>query len=135
MTQYSLKMGLKVFKAVYKEMKQLHDQKACEHRSAHSLSAQQCHDALEYLMFLKEECNGIIKGWGCADSQKQQMWTAKEDATLPTITTKSVLLTSIVESKEHLHVITANIVGTFMQGDQEEIVHMHLDGVTVDMLW
>ena len=63
------------------------------------------------------------------------MWTAKEDETLPTIATKSVLLTSIVEAKEHWHVITANIVGTFMQGDQEEIVHMHLDGVTVDMLW
>ena len=139
MMQYSLKKGLKVFgtpgpEAVYKEMKQLHDRKVCLPRSAHSLSSQQCHDALGYLMFLKGKCNGLIEGQGCADSQKQWMWTAKDDATLPTIATESILLTSVIESKEHWYIITANIVGAFMQGDQEEIVHMHLDHVLVDML-
>ena len=66
MMQYSPKKRLKVFsapgtEAIYREMKQLHDQKVCEPRKAHSLSAQQCHDALGYLMVLKGKCNGLIK--------------------------------------------------------------------------
>ena len=45
--------------------------------------------------------NGIIKGHRCADGQKQQVWTRKEDASSPTAATESVLLMSVVEAKEH----------------------------------
>ena len=119
--------------AVYKEMKQLHDQGVCEPRHAKDLTCQQHHDALGYFMFLKEKTNGIIKGHGCANGQKQCIRTRKEDASSPTVVTKSVLLTSVIEAKEHQHVISTDIPGAFMQGDQEERVHLQLKGILAEM--
>ena len=46
------------------------------------------------------------------------------DASSPTVGTESVLLTSVIEAKEHQHVISTAIPGASMQGDQEETVHM-----------
>ena len=105
LTQYTLKKGLQVFRpkgteAVFAEMKQLHDRNVCEPVHAKSLSCEQKNKALGYLMFLKQKRCGRIKGRGCADGQKQRVWTNKEDATSPPVSTEAILLTSVIDAKE-----------------------------------
>ena len=67
-------------------MKQVHDHGVCEPWHATMLTK----DALGYLMFLIQKWNGTIKGRGCADSQKQNLWMSKEDSPLPTMAVESV---------------------------------------------
>ena len=71
---------------------------------------------------------------GCADGQKQQVWTNKEDATSPTVFTEAVLLTSAIDAKERREVITMDILGAFMQGKQDETIHMKLEGTLAELL-
>ena len=85
-------------------------------------------------MFLKQKRCGQIKGRGCADSRKQRVWTNKEDATSPTVSTEAVLLTSVFDAKEWREVMTVDIPGAFMQGDQDKTVHMKLEGTLAELL-
>ena len=85
-------------------------------------------------MFLKQKRCGRIKGRGCADGRKQCVWTTKQDATSPTVSTEAVLLTSVIDAKERREVMTVDIPGAFMQGDQDETVHMKLEGTLAELL-
>ena len=86
--------------AVYKELLQLHERKVGEPRDASKLSPTQKKNALGYLMFLKQKRTGQIKGRGCADGRKQQLYTPKDDASSPTVATESVLLSCVIDAKE-----------------------------------
>ena len=139
LTQYTLKKGLQVFgppgiEAVYKEMQQLHARKVGEPRDASKLSPKQKKNALGYLMFLKQKRTGQIKGRGCADGRKQRLHTPKDDASSPTVATESVLLSCVIDAKEGRDVTTVDIPGAFMQGDQDETVHMRLEGTLAELL-
>ena len=139
LTQYTLKKGLQVFgpkgtEAVFSEMKQLHDHNGCEPVHAKDLSSEQKSKALGYLMFLKQKRCGRIKGRGCTDGRKQRVWTNKEDATSPTVSTEAVLLTSVIDAKERREVITVDIPGAFMQGEQDKTIHMKLEGTLAELL-
>ena len=139
LTQYTLKKGLQVFgppgvEAVYKELKQLHERKVGEPRDASTLSTAQKKNALGYLMFLKQKRTGQIKGRGCADGRKQRLHTPKDDASSPTVATESVLLSCVIDAKERRDVATVDIPGAFMQGDQDETVHMRLEGTLAELL-
>jgi hypothetical protein len=65
-------------------------------------------------MFLKKKRNGIIKGRGCADGRKQREYTSKEDASAPTVTIESVMLSCIIEAEEGRDVATVDIPSAFM---------------------
>ena len=139
LTQYTLKKGLQVFgpkgtEAVFSEMKQLHDRQVCEPINEKDLSREQKRKALGYLMFLKQKRCGRIKGRDCADGRKQRVWTTKEEATSPTVSTEAVLLTSVIDAKERREVMTVDIPGAFMQGEQDETVHMKLEGTLAQLL-
>ena len=139
LTQYTLKKGLQVFgppgmEAVYKELQQLNEHNVGEPRDASTLSPMQKKNALGYLMFLKQKQTGQIKGWGCADGRKQHLHTPKDDASSPTVATESVLLSCVIDAKERRDVATVDIPGAFMQGDQDETVHMRLEGTLAELL-
>ena len=139
LTQYTLKKGLQVFgppavEAVYKELQQLHERKVGEPRDATMLSPMQKKNALGYLMFLKQKQTGQIKGRGCADGCKQRLNTPKDAASSPTVATESVLLSCVIDAKERRDVATVDIPGAFMQGDQDETVHMRLEGTLAELL-
>ena len=139
LTQYTLKKGLQVFgppgvEAVYKELQQLHERKVGEPRDASKLSPLQKKNALGYLMFLKQKRTGQIKGRGCADGRKQRLHTPKDAASSPTVATESVLLSCVIDAKERRDVATVDIPGAFMQGDQDETVHMRLEGTLAELL-
>ena len=138
LTQYTLKKGLQVFgppgmEAVYKELQQLHECKVGKPRDASTLSPLQ-KNALGYLMFLKQKQTGQIKGRGCTDGCKQHLHTPKDDASSPMVATESVLLSCVINAKERRDVATVNILGAFMQGNQDETVHMHLEGTLAELL-
>ena len=139
LTQYTLKKGLQVFgppgvEAVYKELQQLHERKLGEPRDASTLSPTQKRNALGYLMFLKQKRTGQIKGRGCANGRKQRLHTPKDGASSPTVATESVLLSCVIDAKERRDVATVDIPGAFMQGDQDETVHMRLEGTLAELL-
>ena len=115
-------------------MKQLHERNVCEPVHEKDLSREQKSKALGYLMFLKQKHCGRIKGRGCADGRKQRVWTTKEDATSPTVSTEAVLLTSVIDTKERREVMTVDIPGAFMQEDQDETIHMKLEGTLAELL-
>jgi Reverse transcriptase (RNA-dependent DNA polymerase) len=137
--QVSMKKGLKLYgdkaeAAVEEELQQLHDRKVMMPVEADSLSYAEKKKALEYLMFLKEKRTGKIKGRGCADGRKQRVYTAKEEASSPTVSIESIMLTSVIDALEGRHVATADIPGAFMQADMDETVHMRLVGTMVELL-
>jgi Reverse transcriptase (RNA-dependent DNA polymerase) len=138
-TLVSMKKGLKLYgdrgeAAVEEKLQQLHDQKVMEPVAADSLTYAEKKKALEYLMFLKEKRTGKIKGRGCADGRKQRVYTAKEEASSPTVSIESIMLTSVIDALEGRHVATADIPGAFMQVEMDEVVHMRLAGKMVELL-
>jgi hypothetical protein len=74
--QMSLKKGLKHFgksgtDAIIKELQKLDYRDVIKPVPARSLTREQKHAALNYLMYLKQKRCGQIKARGCADRQKQ----------------------------------------------------------------
>ena len=139
MTQYTLAKCLQVFEppgkeSVFCEMQHLYQRKVCEPRKAVDISTDQCKASLEYLMFLKQKRSGQIKGRGCADGRKQCQYTGKEEKTSYTVATESVMLTSTIDAKEGRNVVTVDIRGAFMHSDQDETIHLRLQGTLADLL-
>ena len=99
-----------------------------------SLTHEQHKEALAYLMFLKQNCCGKIKGRGCADGRKQRAYIAKEDSTAPPVSTEAVFLTAVIDALENRDVAVLNVPGAFMQADIDELVHVRLTGEMVKML-
>eukprot|EP00957_Ditylum_brightwellii_P199568 15213248-Ditylum_brightwellii.AAC.1 len=64
-------------------------------------TADQKYMALRYLMFLKEKRPREVKGRGCADGRKQRVYkTKKKEAHAPTVSTKAMFLTAIIDAME-----------------------------------
>lgn len=139
LSQYSMKKGIKLFgekgvEAVRVELEQLHERQVMKPVDAKTLTHAEKRGALDYLMFLKEKRTGKIKGRGCADGRKQRLYTAKEDASSPTVAIESLMLTCVIDAKEKRDVATADIPGAFMQADMDEVVYMRLEGKMVEIL-
>ena len=98
------------------------------------LSPEQKREALGYLMFLKKKRCGKIKGRGCADGRKQRAYITKEQSTSPTISTKAVFLTAVVDAWENRKVAVLDIPGAFIQVDEDKLVHIRFCGEMVDKL-
>jgi hypothetical protein len=111
---------------VLKELKQLHDQNILEPTNAKTMTPTEKKRALQYLMFLKKKRTGTIKGQGCADGRKQRQYTAKEDASAPTVAIESVMLLCVIDAEEGRDMATVDIPGTFMQANIDKLVHIKL---------
>jgi hypothetical protein len=138
-TQYYLKKGLKKFKevgeeAVSKELLQLHMRDTCKPQNVKELTSEQKKGALESLMFLKEKRDGTIKGRACADGRKQWEKAEPGDATSPTVTLESVLITSIIEAFEGREVTVVDIPGACLIADMDEEVIMLLRGRLAELM-
>jgi len=139
LAQYNLKKGLELFgqaatDAVTKEMKQLHDRKTIRPRYSKDLTLEDKRRALGYLMFIKEKRCGTVKGRGCADGRKQRLYKTKEETSSPTVRTESLMLSCVIDAKEHRNVLTCDVPGAFMQVDVDEIVHVRLEGPLAEQL-
>jgi hypothetical protein len=139
MTQYSLKEGLKKFKeigeeAVSKELLQLHTRDTFKPQNAEELSTNQKKGALETIMFLKEKCDGIVKGRTCADGWKQRKTAEPGAATPPTVSLEYVLVTSTIEAYEGREVAVVDILGAYLSTDMDEEVIMLLRGRLAELM-
>jgi len=87
--------------AVSDELQQLHTKDTFTPVKARTLSSEQKKRALRSLMFVKKKRDGKIKGRACADGRKQRDLYAKEDASSPTVSIETVLLTSVIYALEN----------------------------------
>ena len=85
-------------------------------------------------MFLKEKHLGQIKGRRCADGRRQQLYTSKEEASLPTVSIEAVILTSTIDAAKGRDVATVDIPNAFMQAEMDDTVYMKIDGKMVELL-
>ena len=73
---------------------------------------------MAYLIFLKPKNDEVrIKGIGCTDGKNQRNWISKEDTSSPTVSTKSLMLSCMIDEMEGQDVGTADITGAFLQTD------------------
>ena len=93
-----------------KLVQQLHDRAVIQPRLATMLTQDEKRKSLQYLMFLKKKRCSRIKGRGCADGQKQQVYKMKEETSAPTISVKSLFLSCVIDAKENRKV-TARMLG------------------------
>ena len=78
-------------------------------------------------MFLKEKRDGTIKGRGCADGRKQQLWFSKGETLAPTAMMESVFLTSVINAKEKQEIATVEIPGAFLKAQSKTYPIIQLD--------
>jgi len=86
------------------------------------------------LLFLKENQTGKVKGRACINGVPQQAYIAKEDAALPTVSTESVFIMSVIAASEKRKVRCYDIPSAFVTTDVDEDVLMVLKGELVDMM-
>jgi hypothetical protein len=139
MTQYSMKQGLKQFgqrgvDALITELRQLDTRKVLNPVNGRLLSKEDKRKTLNYLMFLKVKRTGIIRGTGCADGRKLQSLITKENASSPTVSLESLLLTCVIDAMGRRHVATTDIPGAFMHADMDELVHIRFEVTLAELL-
>ena len=115
-------------------MKQLCNQGVMSPVSKKDLTLEQQNEVLGYLMFLKCKQCRKIKGHGCADGHKQQAYITKEESMSPAVTTEAVFLTAVIDAWEDQHTLVLDVLGTFMQPDMDELVHVWFHGEMVARL-
>ena len=124
----SMKRGINKFKqegekAVTAELEQLHKRVTFCPARTYNLSEKQKHESLTLLMFLKEKRDGSIKGRRVADGRKQRYKIEPKDATSPTVSSETVMLTSKSNALEERDVAVVDIPGKYLSADMD-------DGVT-----
>jgi hypothetical protein len=140
MTQYNLKQGIKKIwgkrrkEAFVAELQQLYDRDVMTPVSKYDLTPAGRKGALRYLMFLKEKRCGTIKGRGCAYSRSQHDYMLKEEISSPTVATKALALTCIVDAIEKRDVATSDIPGAFLQSLMKGKVIMKLEGIMAEVI-
>jgi hypothetical protein len=139
MTQYNLKQGILKFgdkgkQAMMTELQQLYGREVMQAVSKSGLTYDERRGALRYIMFLKEKQCGKLKGRGCADGRSQRDYMTKEDTSSPTVATKALMLSCMIDATEHRDVATCDIPGAFMQSKMEGKVIMKLEGVMADII-
>ena len=75
---------------------------------------------LELLIFLTQKHDGHAKARACVDGHKQRLWMDKDKAASPTVLLESVMLTSVIDTKEGREVAIVDIPNTFVQTEMEE---------------
>ena len=115
-------------------MHQLHIKSTFLPLAAGDLNDREKDEALESLMFLKEKRDGSVKGKACVNGQKQRLGSSKEDATLPTVLLKAVLITSVIDTYEGIEVEIVDMPGSFLTFDQDEVINMTIKGKLAEVI-
>jgi hypothetical protein len=88
-------------------------------------------------MFLKQKCDGKIKGGTVAGGNKQLDYISKEDASSPTVSMEAVLLSCIIDAEEWRDVTVVDIPNAFVQThveNEKDMAFINIRGVLVDVL-
>jgi hypothetical protein len=118
-------------------MKQLHERTVFEGIKIKDMTPLERKRAMESLLFLIEKRDGKIKARTCANGSTQREYIDREDATSPTVATEAILITGVLDAKQHRDVMTNDVPNAFVQtpvpqgGDK---IVMKLRGQLVDLL-
>ena len=137
-TQMSLKAGIaahgkQAAKAVMKEFVQFHEKDVLRPKYASALSMIEKQEALRLIMTVKEKRTGELKGRGCADGRKFRSRISNQDATSPTVTREALLMSCAIDAKEGRVAMTCDVPGAYLHCDMDELCHVLLEGVMVDL--
>ena len=71
----------------------------------------------------------IIKGRVFADVRKQRNWISKEDTSLPTVSTESLMISCMIDTTESKDVATDDIPGAVLQTEHDKgDIHIKMEG-------
>jgi hypothetical protein len=143
--QYILQKGLKKFgqrgkQAASDEMDQLHKRNCFNPVDVSTMTTSEKQKAMESLLFLIERREGRIKGRMVYNGKPTRQWLGKDEASAPTASLESIMLTAIMDAKENRDVMSADIPNAFIQANMpetkngEERVIMKITGMLVDLL-
>jgi hypothetical protein len=132
-----MKRGIKLLGEARTEavLKELHDCcKVMEHKERNKdvTGRQERHTAVSYVS--KAETKRSNPRKRLRQQEKERAYTVKEDASLPAMAIKSVMLSCVINAKEHQDVATVDNPAAFMQADMEDLVHMRLEGKMAKLL-
>ena len=68
------------------------------------------------------------------NGSRQRLYTAEEDASSPTVSTKALLLTAAIDAYEGKSIATCDITGAFLKADMKEFVLIVLRNNEIDAL-
>ena len=142
MTQLSYKSAVKEWGdearvAAFKEMKQLHMRDTFRPVHFKDLSEEQRRMILESFLFVTRKRSGELKGRKVAGGNKQRDFVSKEEASSPTVSNDSTILSCTIDAKERRHVATIDVPNAFIQTrvvDDKRKVIVRIRGPLVDML-
>ena len=100
---------------------------------AEALSSLEKSEALRLIMTIKEKRDGRIKGRACADSRSLRDRISPEDATSPTVSTEAFAMSCAIDAREERAVVTCDIPGAYLHCKMDELCHVLLEGVLVDL--
>ena len=137
--QYSIRKGMELFKeegekSAVKELTTVHTMNTFVPVAQESLTREQKLRALRSLLFLTKKRCGRIKSRFCADGSVQRKYTAKEDATSPTVITDSIFITGAIEAHEGREVMVMDLPGAFLHADNDEETYMLLKGQLAELM-
>jgi hypothetical protein len=120
-----------------KEVYQLHWRDTCVPRQMSELTAEQQTKILQSHMFIGQKRTGETKARMVAGGNTQRGHVTKEESSSPTVSTKAVLLTLIVDAHEGRDVAIIVIPNAFIQtqvDDAKDCVIIRITGLIVDWL-
>jgi hypothetical protein len=94
---------------------------------------------MESLIFLVEKRNGRVKARACANGSTHREYIGKEESASPTVATEAIILTSAIDAKTEMDILTADIPNAFAQknidiNDGNDKMIMKIPGKLEDML-
>jgi hypothetical protein len=118
-----------------KEVNQLHWRETFVPRQMLELTAEQRAKILQSHMFIGQKRTGETKARMVAGGNTQRGHVTKKESSSPTVSTKAVLLTSIVDRRKGRDVAVVDIPNAFIQtkvDDAKDCVIIQITGVIVD---
>ena len=118
-------------------MKKLNDRTAWKTAHPSDLTIDKKRKAMESLIFLTEKRRKSRKGRSCANTSTQRSHVPKEETSIPTVTTYSVIATSVMEAKQERCITTMGISNTLAQSEVpqgDERITINIRGALADML-
>ena len=85
-------------------------------------------------MFQKDKQNGQIKGREVAGDRKQRKKIEPKDATSPTVSTESVMITATLDALEGQQVTVVDIPGAQLSANMDDEVHKVFRGTIAEIM-
>ena len=98
------------------------------------MTEEQNKDALEMLMFIKENRDGTIKACGCVDGRTQREKYNNVYATSPPFSTEAVLISAVIDAYAEQDVAVVDIPGSYISADMGDEMFKIFHGTMEELM-